>query len=118
AFFSAALLARHPGLLANPAAGALHRAAHRLAGAVVRSAGARIEAPATRRPALASNRFAGAVDLLGLPVARADLHLLFRPHRLAGVVFADAFPLLLDGLVAGLRHLAGVLLVDRFIRAV
>src|SRR5262249_34751884 len=109
------LLARHPDLLANPLAGALHAGLDDLAGAVARAAGARVEDPLAGRPAAASHHRARAVVLLLAPVARADLVALFLPDRLARAGLADHRALLGHFLDAADRHFLDVLLVDRFV---
>src|SRR5207248_8417649 len=70
----AALLARHPHLLADGVAGALHLLLDDRAGAVLRGARARVEHARARQPHALGHDRAG--DVLGHRLAPAGAHLL------------------------------------------
>src|SRR5207253_7214019 len=75
----AAFLPRHPDLLADPVARALHLLLHDRAGAVVRLARAGVVGPAAGQAAALGHDRAGAVVALRLPLDRAHGLLPFGP---------------------------------------
>src|SRR5262249_31320633 len=111
-----ALHARHPDLLAHPAAGALHLVTDFRPGAVVRLARARVEAARAGQPAALDDHRPRAVVLLRFPFSVLHGDNFFRPNRLAAVRADQLLTGLGNGLIVRFRHAADVLLVDGPVR--
>src|SRR5207253_9261630 len=79
---------------------------------VVRSAGAWVKRPAARKSIAPGDHGPGAVLPLFAPIPRANFDTPLRPHRLAGIGFADSLLLLLHRAVTGNRHLTHMLFVN------